>query len=664
MPEYPEQNAELLKEIQETHDYFVSRWQRIWDEGDEDMKYIMGDPWDPAEKKLRTELHRPCLSFDELSQYLNQVQNEYRQNPRGIKIIPGGKKADDKTAELRADIIRGIESKSNAKTAYVTALDNSAMRGFGYFRVGTRYIDQEGNQEIFIARVANPKSIMLDPDASEITCSDGMRAFVDTLVPKARFKERFPKAKVLDFNSSLWTTGATAWIKGEHVQVSEYWKVTLTAGKFMEERSIKQYLTNGREILEENEWPGRWIPIIPMFGREVYYDYGAGEERVLMSLIRLAREPYRAYCYTRTTSLELIGMMPKAPYVGYEGQFAGHEEEWQNAHRVPRAFLQVKPMMDATGQNLLPLPQRPAYQADVAATEIVSESLRRSIQSAMGMTALPTAALRRNEKSGVALQQIKESEQTGTYHLLHNADLALEFAGKIIVDLMPKVIDTERELGTIHKDESYEVVTVNSEQSAEDGKPSQLLDDAPHDVMVTTGPSFQSQRQEAQSFVDMLASNPQLVQLALANPQSSAAKLFSLAIRLRQLGPLGDEMADAIDPSKEMGDVPPQALAIIQKLDGERKALDAYAQELQKELAELRQLQQSKLLELGSKERIASMDNATKMAIAELQTAGEAMVTRMHAEFDALQARLEAQIAPVAQPQVEAQSAGEEFSNA
>lgn len=646
----PEQNAELLQEIRDTHDYYVSRWQRIWDEGDIDMKFIMGDPWDAKEKAFRAskEVNRPCLAFDEFGQYLNQLQNEYRQNPRGIKVLPGGKNADDKTAELRGNLIRGIESRSNAKTAYFTALESAAQRGFGYFRIGTRYIDQEGNQEIYIGRIPNPKAILLDPDAQEVDCSDGMGAFVDTLVPRSVFKRRYPNAEVTDFNSSLFRTGRSSWVKGEYVQVSEYWKVTLTPGKFMDDRVVKQYITNGAEILEANAWPGKWIPIIPMFGKEMYYDYGMGEERVLMSMVRLARDPYRAYCYTRTTSVELIGMLAKAPVVGYEGQFAGHETEWETAHRIPRAYLQVKAIMDATGQNVLPLPQRAAYQADIAASEIASESFRRAIQSAMGISALPTTALRKNEKSGVALQEIRDSEQKGSYHFIDNAERALEFAGKVIVDLLPKVIDTERELGAIKKDESYEVVKVNPEspEQGADAKPWQVLDDAPHDVMISTGPSFQSQREETQAFVDGLIGNQQFIQLGLANPQSAAAKILALAIRMRQLGPLGDEMADAVDPSTEMGDVPPQALAIIQKLDTERKALDAYSKELEEELGELRQMQQAKVLELGSKERIASMDNATKMEIAELQAAGEAMLTRMQAEFDALQAKLEAQIAP------------------
>jgi hypothetical protein len=68
-----------------------------------------------------------------------------------------------------------------------------------------------------------------------------------------------------------------------------------------EERELTQYIVNGVEVLETNPQPKvKYIPIVPCFGKEVYLDDGSGAKRVLMSLIRLARDPYKMYCYLRS----------------------------------------------------------------------------------------------------------------------------------------------------------------------------------------------------------------------------------------------------------------------------------------------------------------------------------------------------------------------------
>jgi hypothetical protein len=153
------------------------------------------------------------------------------------------------------------------------------------------------------------------------------------------------------------------------------------------------------------------------------------------------------YCYYRTTQAELVGMTPKTPYIGYEGQFKGHESEWSKVQHTPVAYLQAKASTEGSAGQVLPLPQRQPYSPAIDQLEFGAEGARRAIQAAMGVSPLPSSAQRRNEKSGVALQQIEASSQKGTYHFIDNFDHMLRQVGVIAEDLMGSTYDTPRDVG-------------------------------------------------------------------------------------------------------------------------------------------------------------------------------------------------------------------------
>ena len=694
MPETKDET--LLKEIRDNFDYYSDAWESIRKEGAIDMRCISGDAWDPDERKAREDAGRLVLTLDELNQYTNNLINDVRQNKRAIKVSPLGNGADDKTAELRANKIREIERKSNAQAAYTTGFENAVQRSYGCWRIVREYKDERSmDQEIRIRRVPNPDNILFDPDAKERDCSDGQAAFVKDTIRRSEFKRLYPNAKVIDFATEMWGSQRTAsrWFNEQNIQRVEYWKVAkkirtlvlLARGKrpgealqlgeqpervFLDElgegakidgggvalrnqvylgavlqkqdgslamresetKSVVQYISNGVEILETNPWDGKYIPLVPCFGKEIYVDQGKGPERVLLSMIRLAREPFMLYCYYRTCEAELVGMAPKTVWTGYEGQFEGHEDEWKNANSSPVPYLQVKPMVDPVSQQILPLPVRNVYEPPIQALEVGAESARRGVQAAMGITALPTAAQRQGEKSGVALERIQTMTSQGSYHFIDNYDGALEYTGRIINDLLGSTIDTARDEAFLKPDDSREVLRVN-EPIPDPANPGQTMmhrfDVGDHDVEISTGPSYQTQREEASSTADALLEN-----------QMFAPRIGWLAVKLKQLGPIGDQISELITP--------PDILAKQQQQNGQGpdpQQIQAQLQDVQQKLGmALQQLQGraiEKQIETQSKERIAALQayvqvmvQAMKGGDAQAIAAAEAQADRLEAMFD------------------------------
>jgi hypothetical protein len=342
------------KEIRQAYSDYASDWKDTIEEGKTDMRYVAGDPWEPKDRKARDEAGRPCISLDEINQYTNQTINNVRENKRGIKVIPEGDGANDQDSERRANIIRGIENRSNAQQAYITAFENALQRSYGYAGLTTDYVDGESfDQEIRIRRFANPDAVLLSSQFKKADASDIDEAFVTDLIRKSQFKKKYgAKAKIQSFTGEHMQE-APNWIRENYVQTAEFWKahkvyrklllidggdegpiiefedelkgrtqgLTILRSRQVESTEVMQYITNGLEILEEKAWKGSRIPICACFGKEIWIDDGSGSKRVLLSMVRLARDPQMLLAYLATLECEQAGMTPKTPYVGYKGQF-------------------------------------------------------------------------------------------------------------------------------------------------------------------------------------------------------------------------------------------------------------------------------------------------------------------------------------------------------
>lgn len=659
----PKKDEKLLQEIRDNFDYAKEAWKEIREEAKKDMRYVSGDPWDPAERAKREDPNsrRPCLTFDELTQYVNQLINQVRQNPIAVKVSPKGNGATDKTAEMRQGIIRGIEYKSKAQAAYTNAFESAAQRSYGFFAISTDYVSEKSfDQEIKVRRIPNADSVLIDPDCKEADCSDMEFAFILDNIKQDSFESKYPNAEVKSFTPEM-ATELPDWIddKNKMIQVAEYWKVKKKFRTLMqldadttayldeyegakleksevvmkdgtrfpilnsrkcEERSVCQYITNGVEILEENEWAGKWIPIVAVLGKELWVDKGSGTKRVLMSLIRMARDPFMMYCWLRSNEAEEGSMTPKTPFIVYEGQLEGHEDEWARVTKEPLAFLQVKPTIDAATGQVLPIPQRQPFQPNFAAYEVVCEATRRAIQAAMGISPLPTAAQRQNEKSGIALKRINEQEQIGSFHFIDNYKHSIEHAGRIYDDLIPKIYDTARDVHIRKPDESQETLRLNQpyEENGQQIHYDTSIGD--HEVTISTGPSYDSQREAVADFAETLASTPLFPRIA------------DLIIRLRNLGPLGDEMADRVTPPEFAKDGNPAAK--LQQATEQAQMAQRMIAELQKELNDAKVKEQGKVIDNQYKMELEKLKIEAQVTIAEITTKSQEALERAKLEAD------------------------------
>jgi hypothetical protein len=108
--------------------------------------------------------------------------------------------------------------------------------------------------------------------------------------------------------------------------------------------------------------------------------------------------------------------------------------------------------------------------------------------------------------SGKALQGQQQQVDMSNFHFYDNMTRSIKHTGKIILDLIPKIYDTKRVLRIIGVDGKPDLTTLNDLQAT-----GEVLNDVTvglYDVVMDTGPGYNSKRMEAvEAMMPMMAQN-------------------------------------------------------------------------------------------------------------------------------------------------------------
>lgn len=604
----------------------------------EELKFRAGDQWPDQIKNDRTMAMRPCITINQLPKFIRQVTNDARMNRPAIKIMPTAD-ATQETADILAGMCRQIQAASQADVAYDTACDMQATTGLGYFRVLTEYCYEDSfDQDIVIKRIKNPFTVYYDPGAQEHDYSDAKWCFIVADIPRADFIADYDGPHAADYQLASTGDNAMDWMGEDYVRVAEYFyveektkKIYLLADKRVIDEEAKKQLDEGDieyqvvrerettvravkwskitafEVLEENDWAGKYIPVIPVLGE----DYDIDGKRVIRGMVADAMDPQRMYNYHSTAFTEALALAPKAPFVMAEGQDEGYERFWENANTKNYSRLIYKPI--TIGGQIAPPPARNNAEPPVQAMAI---AIRQAADDLKGTTGIYDASLgaRSNEQSGRAILARQKEGDVANFHYIDNLSRSIRYLGEILVDLIPKIYDAQRIVRILHEDGESELVTINAKHKDKKGV-EQLFDvtTGKYDVAVTTGPSFTTRRQEAaQSMIEVTQAYPKMMDVAgdvlvrnMDWPGSS-----EVAERLKKLLP------PQLQEDDEGGGVPPQVQAQMQQM---QQMIQALTESLNKTQDTI----DFNEAELKSKERIATQNNQTKIILERMQQGHE-----------------------------------------
>jgi hypothetical protein len=543
-----------------------------------DIKFAAGDQWPVEIQNSRNLESRPCLTINKIDAYIRQVTNQQRQQRPRIKVHPVNNLADYKIAQVIEGITRHIEVNSSADTAYDTAFDYAVRMGWGYWRINYKYVREDSfDQEIYIDAIDNPFTVYFDPNSIRPDGSDAERCLITTVLDKKIFREMYPGANDgANFQQRSTGDDTSAWVTKEDIRIAEYFYIERERAKLyllsdgttsfgdsanffqrveaagltvVDERdsfrkAVKWVKMTAMEVLEEKTWAGKYIPVVPCYGAQVIVD----DKRKKYGLVRFAKDPQRMYNFWRTSMTESVALAPKAKWLLAEGQDEGHENEWAMANIKSMPVLRYK-QKDIEGVPA-PAPVRLQPEPPPAGIMEAAGAISADLQMVLGI--MDPSQLPSGNISGKALQGQQNQVDLSNFHFYDNLTRSIAQTGRIILDLIPKIYDTQRVMRIIGSDGQPDMTTIN--EANEIGEVLNDVTVGEYDVVMDTGPGFQTKRQQAvESMMPLLTGNAELFNIAgdlvFRNMDFPGADV--IADRLAAMNPMAN-----ID---EKSDIPPEA---------------------------------------------------------------------------------------------------------
>jgi len=654
-------DSDLLSTLRERMHTAISAYSESREDEIDDLRFYAASPdnqWQWPADVLATRgavqgqsiNSRPCLTINKLPQHVRQVTNDQRQNRPSGKVIPVDDNADIEVAEVFDGMVRHIEYMSDADVAYDTACENQVSYGEGYWRILTEYCDDDTfDQDIKLGRIRNSFSVYMDPLIQDPCGADARWCFITEDLSKEEYHRLYPDASPTNTLQSLGVgdQSLSQWLNSETVRIAEYYYVDYDRGtlnmypggvtafdgtpedkqlramyskptrsRSSDRRKVKWVKTNGYEVLERRDWAGKYIPVIRVIGNEFEVD-----GRIYVSgLVRNAKDAQRMYNYWVSQEAEMLALAPKAPFIGYGGQFEGYESQWKTANTQNWPYLEVNPDVTDGAGNILPLPQR--AQPPMASSGLLQAKMG-AAEDIKGTTGQYNASLglEGNERSGRAIMARQKEGDTGTYHFVDNLARAVRYSTRQIVDLIPKIYDTQRIARVIGEDGESSHIKINPQQPEpvkkivnEQGIVIEKIFNpgvGKYDVRVVTGPGYATKRMESlDSMSTLLQGNPEL--------WSVAGDLFVKNMDWPGAQEMAKRLAKTIDP-KIMGDAE------------EDPALAAAQQQIQGLMQEMQQMS-------GMLQNVQNSMEARKLEIDEYKVQTDADIKAYDAETKRLSA--------------------------
>jgi hypothetical protein len=628
---------------------------------------------------------KPCLEINKLDQPIGQVVNEARMARLSIIIKPRGAGASKDVAMVRQGLIRAIEVDSRAQIARLWALDRAVKCGRGAYRIAKRYAnDGDFDLDLVIERILNQHSVIFDPFAKEPDWSDGEWCVIFSDLPESEYRRRYPKSNLSRANADqLQTLGNAqpAWISGEvgkrAFRVAEFYYVVheevervfidgygeaflkdvppqlrdrIRLRRKVDARHVEWCIVNAMEVLDEEAWEGRYIPVIPVIGKE----YNVNGKRSWRGIISNAKDAQRSYNVMRSRQVEAIGLASLSTWVMAEGQDEGYEEQWDRANTSSFVRLIYKPTT-FEGQ-LTPAPSRDTAEPAIAAITQAVREADNDIKATTGRYD-PSLGRARADQSGKAIRELKTQGETGTSNYLANlAEYSMTYEGKVLNDMLEYVYDRPGRIVRLlgEDDEEREVMLNQPYQetaTADDAKqltpvpqaqfnPQEhhfynLKDGGQYRVYVTVGPSQPSAREDDRQFMnDLATAAPSLVPIyADLWVRSNDSRVASqVADRLRRANPHAQQ-----DDAAKKTNLPPEIAGQVQQM---QQQLQEAAQQLQK----LNQEIQTDKAKYDAQLQIEREQNASRERIANLQIRKDLIIERAKLEADKASTVFEAEI--------------------
>lgn len=592
-------DTEALSKARENIAAWYSYYSTNIERGEDDKRFVYENQWDSVESASLRRLLKPELQINKVHDSVKKIQAQQRALDPQIQVMSGEYNSPNdpnsliklqKDINIRQDYIRTISYESNAKISFSQAFKDSTTVGYGAWCIKVKYENSKSfNQEIYIHPLTYDK-VFFDPKAQEPNKTDGDYSGYFEVLSKDEFENQYPEIPYpVSFNadnSSNYSWGTVdKSITVAYYYYKEYFKHTLLLlsdnstmyedeykkkqkeivketqemdifgimgmgqqpkilPTIKKKRVVDDYKIYCREMISDKtikvtEWPCKKLPVIYVDGDSYKME---GEQRT-QSFIRHSKDPQRFLNYCAVEIADSLQKGRRETYIATDKMIAGKEKIWKN----PSAQQGVLTYNFDKGEKPIVVPPSEVPRSLMEQYQ----GLTQDIQQTLGVYDANLGAPDSTAFSGKAISnRIRQGAAAG-YVYQDNLILAQCTTGKIVLELMPTIIDSNRNIVLTGKDGKTRVERVNYRQ--EDDSIENDMTKSNFSVMIKAGPSYELQKQES---VEML------IKLAQIDPQifPMIADLIADNIEIANRPQLVERFKNLVPPeiiAKEMGEPPP-----------------------------------------------------------------------------------------------------------
>lgn len=455
----------------------------------EDMRFLLvpGAQWEEGHRRRRK--GRPTYEFNILRQQWRAVTARLRAALPSARI-KAVEPSDAQGVQVRQALVDQVFLNPSAREAILNAAEHATGGGFGAFRVNTTYSSDDAfEQDIAIEMIADPMKVWIDPDSQDPSGLDAEWMFVEETISREAFRTRYPKAEVVNWETAA-QSGYADWYNREEIRVCEYWRkepvtkrlLLMSDGRTVDaeevaaaldemaeagitvvrEREVKTHrivmsiVAGLEEIDGPHDWAGKYIPIVPIYGDRYFVD-----GRFQWSgVVRYGRDAQSLLNYNLTAQQEMVSKQPKVPFLVTPQMLEGKgvKELWDGSNRYDLPYLVYTPdeRVEGGGPRKMSAPEFPSAFSQLSGSNLdMLKAVTGVYDASLGA---PTA-----ERSGKEILARQSQADRLTSNYADAVGNAVTQAGRIVMDLLPKIYDTERVVRTLGPDGREGWARINAE---------------------------------------------------------------------------------------------------------------------------------------------------------------------------------------------------------
>ncbi len=510
-----------------------------------DIRFALvdGSQWEGVLQKVN---NKPMFEFNKVGQSIDRIETDFRNNRMDVAFeskdgAPSGKLPDTCAAIYRAD-----EQDSRAQRAYGNAFKELAAGGVGAWRLRARYADENSEDGEDDADEARPQRIrfesitgaatrvFFDPNANEVDKSDARFCYVLYSMTVEQYKREYdddPASWPNDVNKYgfEWSTKNSVFLaeyyvvepQGETIVVFrglddeeiEHTDTELEDPELVREleatgyvevsqrkskrRRVHKYLLNGIRVIEDcGRIAGRHIPIVVAYANRIVIDdveHYAGH-------VRRAKDPQRILNLMISQFAEICALAPSEKPIVSPEQIAGHEATWADDNVKRYAYRLINLLYDANGNIVISGPLGSVKSPDVPpALAGLTQLAETGLQDILGNPRETEKMVSHVPGSRVEMLQQTLDKQSEPYissmsEAMHrNGVIWLSMARELYTQPGRKM----KGVDALGKKSQIELMRPVIDPETKKLTKENDLSRAHMDVVITVGPSRESQRQAA-----------------------------------------------------------------------------------------------------------------------------------------------------------------------